>query len=329
MQKKNESKLLCKFSGELEPLFFSLVDYRNKLFTSNDPNKIFEFYDGFKDCDQLIRWMKERPNGAHTIYEVEGNKDVIVVIPTIDFNGRYAKECRNNIFRDIHIVFVESGEGNYYFNYAHNVNDGVRKAMEYNPKWIVVSNDDVYKIDDVNILTSALQHLDNNIFHLVFPLPPGEFHTLTQNIGTPRRFRNFILYFRNATRQKLDVESKFGIKVVTWREWYRYFSYFIYKKIKSFPITLAFTIISPYFIRSNDGILFDETYINGFEDVDISFYFSEHTQNVGWINYRIGDFIASSIGTGEFRVLTDRANAAYFQSKNSERLKANFDRHIR
>ena len=42
------------------PIFFSLVDYRNNYFTSDDPNKIIEFYNGFENRDQLIQWMKDR-----------------------------------------------------------------------------------------------------------------------------------------------------------------------------------------------------------------------------------------------------------------------------
>ena len=93
-----------------EGLFFSLVDYRNNYFTSDDPNEIIEFYNGFENRDQLIRWMKERPKGVANVHEVEGYKDIIVVIPTADFNGKYAKECRENIFKGLHMVFVESGE---------------------------------------------------------------------------------------------------------------------------------------------------------------------------------------------------------------------------
>ncbi len=143
----------CSVTYSEVPLFFSLVDYRNNYFTSDDPNKIIEFYNGFENREQLIWWMKERPKGVANIHEVEGDKDIIVVIPTADFNGKYAKECRENIFKGLHIIFVESGEiPDPYFNGAHNVNIGIKKAMEYNPRWIVFSNDDVYKIDSVEKL---------------------------------------------------------------------------------------------------------------------------------------------------------------------------------
>ena len=106
------SRLYCHMERTNAKLFFSLVDYRNNYFTSDNPNKIIEFYNGFDNRDQLIQWMKERPKGVANIHEVDGDKDIIVVIPTADFNGKYAKECRENIFGNIHKVFVESGCGN-------------------------------------------------------------------------------------------------------------------------------------------------------------------------------------------------------------------------
>ena len=54
-------------------------------------------------------------------------------------------------------MFVESGGiGDPYFNYAHNVNMGVSKALEYHPKWIVVSNDDI-QMDCIEKLIAILQ----------------------------------------------------------------------------------------------------------------------------------------------------------------------------
>jgi len=104
--------------------------------------------------------MRERQKGVSYIHEVEESKEIIVVIPTADFNGKYARACREEIFKGLHMVFVESGVGNFYFNYAHNCNIGIKKALEYNPKWIIVSNDDMYKIDDVTKLEDSLLKID-------------------------------------------------------------------------------------------------------------------------------------------------------------------------
>ena len=65
------SKLKCNSEKTNHSLFFSLVDYRNNLFNSNDPNKIMEFYDGFGNRDQFIHWMRERPKRASYIHEVD------------------------------------------------------------------------------------------------------------------------------------------------------------------------------------------------------------------------------------------------------------------
>ena len=140
----NSSRLYCSTKDPDKDLSFSLVDYRNNYFIVDDPNKIIEFYNEFDNREQLINWMRERPKGSSNIHEIEGESDIVVAITTADFDGKYAIDCRESIFKGLHIIFVESGgREDFYFNYVHNCNVGIRKAMEYNPKWVVVSNDDV------------------------------------------------------------------------------------------------------------------------------------------------------------------------------------------
>ena len=56
--------------------------------------------------------MKERPKGIANIHEVEGNKDIIVVIPTADYNGKYAKFI--NAGEDIELI-LKLFKDNYDF----------------------------------------------------------------------------------------------------------------------------------------------------------------------------------------------------------------------
>ncbi|MEM3334148.1 MAG: hypothetical protein QW745_08110 [Thermoplasmata archaeon] len=163
----SNNMLCCPFE-RFDKLFFSLVDYYNTFFMSNDHEKIIEFYDHFKTREELIKWMKERPKGVSYINEIKGNKDIIVVIPIMDVNGKYAITFRDEIFKDLHIIFVVSGKGNYYFNYAHNCNVDIKKALEHNPKWIIVLNDDMYKINDVSVLIEQLESLNNQAIDIVF-----------------------------------------------------------------------------------------------------------------------------------------------------------------
>ena len=210
----NVSRLHCPIEYLQDGLFFSLVDYRNNYFTSDDPNKIIEFYEGFENRDQLIQWMKERPKGVANIREVEGDKEVIVVIPTADFNGKYARECRENIFKDIHMIFVESGgREDFYFNIAHNVNIGIRKAMEYNPKWVVFSGDDMYKIDDVSLLVSELKKINNRKYAAVFT-EPSRYHSIPCKLSKPRLTRKLLFTLLGRYRRmQIKLEQRYGVNI--------------------------------------------------------------------------------------------------------------------
>ena len=62
MQKLSPSyanKLLCLIDTTKPDLFFSLVDYRNNYFTSDYPNKIIEFYNGFEKLQKSLGTPEE------------------------------------------------------------------------------------------------------------------------------------------------------------------------------------------------------------------------------------------------------------------------------
>ena len=85
---KSMSRLKCPLILDSKDVSYSLMDYRNSRFSSENPDKIIEFYDSLKNRNNLIEWMKERPKGVANIYEIDGDKEIIVVIPTADFNGK-------------------------------------------------------------------------------------------------------------------------------------------------------------------------------------------------------------------------------------------------
>ncbi|MGC8664007.1 MAG: hypothetical protein ACP5TX_06400, partial [Thermoplasmata archaeon] len=59
--------------------------------------------DYFDDWKKLIEWMRERSKGNYRLVEFKKeNNDIIVVIPTIDVNGKFALTCRNEIFKGYH-----------------------------------------------------------------------------------------------------------------------------------------------------------------------------------------------------------------------------------
>jgi len=319
---KNEirSNLLQCPRDNNDKIFFTLMDYLNNLFMSNDPEDILRFYDYFDNRDQLIKWMMERPKGNYRIVEFnKENNDIIVVIPTMDVNGKFAKTCRDEIFKGLHIIFVESGIGNYYFNYAQNCNAGIKKAMEYNPKWIILSNDDMYKIDDVEVLVNELSKLDPEKIDFVFTSKIVDYIYFI--IGKPRIY---ISILRRIIRHK---EWKIKEKIFKKYEIYiygagfknKFLSNLFYKNLFRFINTGSFGIFSGNFIKKIGNNLFDETYINGVEDVDLSLIIN-YNYKFTFINYKIGIYHGMSFGNisaggGVPRGIREFANWAYFNKK--------------
>jgi len=311
------SRKRCPFEKlEKDELFFSLMDYRNSLFMSSDPKKIIEFYDGFENRDELIEWMKERPKGASYIHEVEGDKDIIVVIPTADFNGKYAVNCRENIFKGLHMIFVESGEiPDLYFNGAHNVNIGIKKAMEYSPKWIVFSNDDMVKEDPIERLSSALLKLNNEEEIIVHTLKSGKYHSLDVSIST-RTIRRKIAHcmMGKLERIRMNLESRFDVKYIVGSS--RGFYRFLYRSILKFKYSGSFTIMSSALIKRMNGIFFDETFINGAEDIDIALLLKQKGTKIEYVDYKIGDIIGGTVGPWDIvRRTRDLVNTCYLNTK--------------
>ena len=314
------SRKMCSRDSMADELFFSLMDYRNNLFMSNDFEDVIRFYDSFQNRDDLIQWMKERPRGATYIHEVEGNKDIVVVIPTADFNGRYAEECRKNIFNGLHIIFIESGEiPDPYFNYAHSCNAGVKKALEYDPKWIVISNDDMYKIDDVEVLRSGLMKLDEKKYDFtVPPLKGGQ--PLELSMGRKKLTYDFYRVFKD--RPIGHLYNKFNI---------RYFyivnsikrSAFVFEKVTgtTFVSFRAFIIFSAVYLRNEmGGNPFDDVYINEHEDLDLSFRLFLNRARTFSIRYRVGARKGSSLGMTKQRGFRQICGRAYFNFKYEKML---------
>ena len=329
--KTNTCRLRCPLENSFKEVFISLSDYRNRLFISNDLNKIIEFYGGFENRDQLIQWMKERPKGASYIHEVEGDRDIIVVIPTADFNGKYARTCREEIFTGLHMIFVESGENpDPYFNYAHNCNVGIKKAMDYNPKWIVLSNDDMYKIDEVSILIDELHKIDPRTINTVYT-KTSFYHSIPEAASVPRKSTFFIYKFIRFVYHaifgwdeyelvKERIKSKYKIKVKSTNT-SKFMDNLFYTPMHKYILTAAFGIFSPYFIKNNNNILFDETFINGGEDNELSIRLSKNMEQIKTINYIIGDYVGSSLGKkNKSRWYRDVLNQVYLNFLYSHEL---------
>lgn len=308
-------RLRCNIEELESDLFFSLTDYLNNYFISNNPEKILEFYNDFDTREQLIEWMKQRPKGAHYIREVEGDKDIVVVIPTSDYNGKFAKKCREELYKGIQIIFVESGEfPDPYFNYGHNCNLGITRAIEYNPKWVIISNDDMEMIDTVEVLREQLLKLDEQRYDVVFT-EPSRYHSSPEKFAVPNIL--YYLYYNtvniNYRRVLLKLYKKYGVKYLMAPKAGKFSK--LLKKGYEYTEIQSFGIYSSNWIAKTNGKLYDESFINAAEDTDLSIRIRYGQVRTIKINYRIGDLIGSTLGTGTPRELRSVASISYLNYK--------------
>ena len=154
------------------------------------------------------------------------------------------------------------------------------------------------------------------------------YHTVKTHFSSPRFIRryfsliNFIKNHRKEGRfwkiislksSQKNLEKKFSCFYVPNDP--NGLSKYIYKKGFNYRCFMDFGIFSASYVKSLSYKLFDESFINAYEDHDISLKFYLQHLNYAIINYRIGDYIGSSLGTGIPRELRNIASLSYLNYK--------------
>jgi len=281
----------------------SFRDEIEELYISDKLDDIYKIYERFSE-EEIIEWMRSRPKAKMDIFEVEGNKESVVVIPTADFNGQLAKHARE-VFKGLHMIFVQSK--GHFFNYAKSVNEGISYAKnKYTPKWFIISNDDVIWGEPPNKLIDELSTISNNV-DLVMACPPGKAHTKKVSLISPKDYVFSIMRLYAMVSKIL---------------WIRVYSKFLkYRKkfrIKYWPamhpilMNLKLGINEKYdflycgsFCIVKDK-LFDENFINGVEDIALSM-----TSTAELIDYKIDFLSGATLGDNELRMAKNFINFIY------------------
>ncbi len=317
---QNISRRHCPFDSFQGEVFISLVDYRNNLFISRDPKKISDFYGSFMSREELIQWMKERPPGATYIHTVEGDKNVIVIIPTAAFEGKLAKNSRTNIFDGLTMVFVESGElPDPYFRGSHNVNLGFKEALKYNPEWIIYSGDDMIKRDDIDVLLNQLKGIDSRNVDMVFVHPTG-YHSVKGFLGTPNFIHKFITKtLKGCKRQFYALVERFCGGNQYWplagkNKKEKKIAKLLFHEIGEVIWSIDFGVLSGKFVKEMNGEVFDETYVSSEEDADLSLRIA-YSGRYATVDYEIDEHISASWGKWECKNLMSVAGITYLSYK--------------
>lgn len=292
----------------------------NDLFVSNNIEDVLKFYNKFSNRDELFQWMKDRPKSNANIEVNNFNTKAVVVIPTKDCESKYAQACKTSIFNNITQVFVESVKPvDYYFNYARNVNIGVAKAMELSPDWIIISNDDMEKIDPPEKLLSELTKFDSEQYDTLFTNPPGRYHSFYRVLASPNMLYSLMvsLHPNRYRLKRFELWRKFEVKNIDALDQgiEGLLSKVLYSKRRKHLLTGSFTILSSRYVEKLGNKILDETFINGGEDSDLSIRLKSDKCNYSFINYKIKDLIGNSLGYGWTRIIRNVVNEIYLSSK--------------
>ncbi len=264
-----------------------------------------------KSKDEIIKIL-ENIKFYPTFKEVEGNKYAVVVIPTKEVNGKWAK-ADLEIFKGLHIIFVVDGKGTFKISQA--INKGVEKALKYNPKWIIISNDDMYKIDDIKKLISELKKSED-YDTLFFP----KSNTYSNGTVVAKPFlQKYIRYVRMGWRKEYQkIVDRLGIKyeLLDFKDHGFMYSNLAYKKnlfIKIPNHQGSFIILNAKYVRNVlKGKIFDEIFYNGHEDTYLCYRYLNNSR-YKFSNFNIGTYIGKSLGTGINRAFWELANEVYFE----------------
>lgn len=300
-------------------------NYLYDLLFSKDVNEILKFYDNMQTPIDVVKFLKNIPNEPkRNILTVEGDTDIVIVVPTLDFNRNYAKHCRQ-IFKGQQMIFLESKDKipHKFFNYGKTLNMGLNYALRYKPKWVIFCSDDVYKIDEFKKLKYQLQSNESNC-DMLFTRKPHVYHSVPlqvcYNTDLLKRYHKFK---GGLIKKHQDIMDKFNseLAVVSFNglnllQISIYKSLF-FKTMGSFYNCGSFGILNPSFIKKRKKI-FDETYLNGYDDIDLSIDICIKRKNYSFVDFKLGDFIGKTLGTGPERKSRDLINYIYFNYKNQK-----------
>ena len=274
--------------------------------------QILKFYEEFQNYRSLIRWLKRvKKKEPKIIVKKSKITKVVAVIPT-----RYAKNIANlkKKYGGISLVIAVNQKSMGHFNYARSLNKAIKEALKMKPLWLIIANDDIKDVGKTSDLIRSLDCIDNRHIDVVFPDYITKYPYTHKVILVRYRFYSGLLLriIRKKTFVKYLLHKKYGIKIFaqpsSWRE------RLVFKKICSFTNIGDFSIISSNFIKKNGGKLFDDTFLNGNEDTEVSLKFK--ADRIRYIDYKMDcGYGGNSLGHNQERFLRDIATQCYIYHK--------------
>ncbi|MEM3265562.1 MAG: hypothetical protein QXH07_06370 [Thermoplasmata archaeon] len=269
--------------------------------------EVLKFYDQFQNAKSLIRWLKSvKKMEPKIIIKKSKNTNVIAVIPTM---RRENIRHISNKYKFTIVFAVNSGKSGH-FNYAHSVNCAIKEALNYNPKWIVVANDDIKDVGDTEALYKILANINNRDFDVVFPHYLSRYPYSHNFKLVKYRFYTglFFKLFRKKSYLTYKIHKKYGVKIIPRLDSFR--EKIVFRTVKRFINVGDFSIISTEFIKKRNNKLFDENFLNADEDIEVSILFN--SSRIKYIDYQMDcGKGGNSLNHNSGRFLRDTAGEIY------------------
>ncbi|WP_016730470.1 hypothetical protein [Saccharolobus islandicus] len=255
-------------------------------------------------AEEIIKWMKNRKTAEIKIHEIEGDSEVVVVIPTANVNGKLARNAKE-VYKGFHIIFVESSGP--LFNYARSVNLGVKHSLVLKPKWFIISNDDVISIR--GNIKEELSTVSINVDLIM--ASRSNYHTYPVVLVKPNDYfikgmKIFGMVFNLAPAdvygEILRYKERLGIKSIT-----------MIKSMVGFMVKFSGEIVGEFInsgsfaiVRPREKVM-DETFINSHEDLLLSITSKYYISKI-----KVREMRGASLGFGKLRFAKIFVNEIYF-----------------
>ncbi len=284
-------------------------------YISNDSQSIIDFYDQFSDRRELLKWVASIPKSSPVINSVgDEESEIAVVIPTPSVNHPLALNCQNKIFTGLKIVF--SVDNSVLFNLSRSYNMGAKSLSKCkNIKWIIFSNVDMVEISTSVKLVEVLGKVNDHI-EFCYAKEQGS-HSYNIRIGEYTKFRKIVFSLMGGNKRiRTNLEEKFSIQINAEDNRNMLTRGFV-SNINSILNFGDFFIFSVDLLKKYNFQPFDELYLNGMEDVDLSFrIFTDLSRDqITPIDYNIGSLESGIRGRSVQRVFRSIPSISYFNDK--------------
>lgn len=299
--------------------------YLESLWSNDSLEKVLEFYKEIKSVSEMIKFSAGREYAEIKIIR-RGNfkSNLKFIIPTMDHNSQQCKMIEKK-YEGYGILFIESS--GKLFNYAKSVNAGISAILEDDVTEItIISNDDI-------IISSSALHALKNIKYTgesVYCLKPqdqnysGERVEISVSSPWERCFEMMQARIYGFKYQASLISALNDKEINYTRAFYPEFLFHKFLKIDSKPLTgklvnfADFGIFKTSILRENR---FDETFINGWEDWDLSYRLKQKGINILPLDMAFIRNAHSSIGrvmSKESEDLHSYLNRIYFYEKHTK-----------